>query len=133
MTVARHIEYYIPGEPGPDLLEILYDSLGTVRYDAAGGPINWLSLSTASGDGLCSRDRHSGVTTPLILPLPLLPKLFGEAGADLELFTWLRKHDIGRCLRLLNACSTSFGSDDGSIFQNDPLPGSSLDRATLLK
>ena len=37
------------------------------------------------------------------------------------------------CLRLLNACSTSFTSLDGSIRQNEPFPGSSWERGTLTK
>ena len=37
------------------------------------------------------------------------------------------------CLRRRNACSTNIASDDGSIRQNEPLPDSSCDRATLMK
>ena len=123
----------IPGDPGLDLV-ILKESLGTVKNEAAGGPINWFgSVSTESGEGLGSRDSDSGVTTPLMFPLAAV-RWLGETGADLELFAWLReKHEIGRCRLLLNACSTSFGSDAGSILQNEPFPGSSWDRATFWK
>jgi len=37
------------------------------------------------------------------------------------------------CLRRRNACSTNIASDVGSMRQNDPLPDSSCDRATLMK
>jgi len=37
------------------------------------------------------------------------------------------------CLRRRNDCSTNIASDAGSIRQNDPLPDSSWDRATLMK
>jgi len=37
------------------------------------------------------------------------------------------------CLRRRNDCSTNMASDVGSIRQNDPLPDSSCDRATLMK
>ncbi len=43
------------------------------------------------------------------------------------------KHGTPRGRRFLNACSTSLLSDDGSILQNEPLPGSSCERATLMK
>lgn len=35
------------------------------------------------------------------------------------------KQGTPRGLRFLNACSTSLLSDEGSILQNEPLPGSS--------
>jgi len=35
------------------------------------------------------------------------------------------KHGTPLCLLFLNACSASFCSQDGSILQNDPFPGSS--------
>lgn len=35
--------------------------------------------------------------------------------------------------RFLKACSMSLPSEDGSILQKEPLPGSSCDRATLMK
>lgn len=35
--------------------------------------------------------------------------------------------------RFLKACSMSLASEDGSILQKEPLPGSSCDRATLMK
>ncbi len=43
------------------------------------------------------------------------------------------KHGTPRGRRFLNACSTSLLSDDGSILQNEPLPGSSCERGTLMK
>lgn len=36
-------------------------------------------------------------------------------------------------LRFLKACSISLLSEEGSILQNEPLPGSSWERATLMK
>lgn len=75
-----------------------------------------MSPSSASGDG--SRDRESGVTSPL-------PIWDGDTGAERELADALRKQDMGLCRRLLNACSTSLLSDAASIFQNEPFPGSS--------
>jgi len=44
-----------------------------------------------------------------------------------------RKQGTPLCLLLLKACSMSFASDCGSIRQNDPFPGSSCDRGTLMK
>ena len=44
-----------------------------------------------------------------------------------------RKQGTPRCRRRRKACSTSFGSDAGSIRQKEPLPGSSCDRGTLTK
>lgn len=43
------------------------------------------------------------------------------------------KQGTPRGLRFLKACSMSLASEDGSILQNEPLPGSSCDRATLIK
>lgn len=43
------------------------------------------------------------------------------------------KQGTPRGLRFLKACSISLPSEDGSILQNEPLPGSSCDRATLMK
>jgi hypothetical protein len=44
-----------------------------------------------------------------------------------------RKQGTPLCLLLLKACSMSFASDCGSIRQNEPFPGSSCDRGTLMK
>lgn len=44
-----------------------------------------------------------------------------------------RKQGTPRCRLRRKACSTSFGSEAGSIRQNDPLPGSSWERGTLTK
>ena len=79
-----------------------------------------ISLSIiASGEG--SLDIESGVT----IPEPLPPKAFGDAGADLELGLLFLNEDMGLCLLRLNAWSMSLPSEDASIFQNDPFPGSS--------
>ena len=43
------------------------------------------------------------------------------------------KQGTPRCLLRLKACSTSLISLEGSILQNDPLPGSSWDLGTLTK
>lgn len=98
-----------------------------VRNEEAGGPISTpMSLSMPSGEG--SRDRESGVTSPLPPPIWV-----GETGAERELTDAFRKQDIGRCRRRLNACSTSFPSEAASIFQKEPFPGSSCERGTFTK
>lgn len=43
------------------------------------------------------------------------------------------KHGTPRGLRLRKACSMSLPSDEGSILQKEPLPGSSCDLGTLIK
>lgn len=43
------------------------------------------------------------------------------------------KQGTPRGLRFLKACSISLPSDDGSILQKLPFPGSSWERATLMK
>ena len=94
------------------------------------------STSIASGDGLGSREGDSGVARPLTLPL-LRPLWLGEAGAERELLFefWLlcRKQDMGRWRRRLKACSTNLGSEEGSMRQKEPLPGSSCERGTFTK
>lgn len=47
--------------------------------------------------------------------------------------TGVRKQGTPLGLRFLKACSTSFPSEAESIFQNEPLPGSSWERGTLMK
>ena len=44
-----------------------------------------------------------------------------------------RKQGTPRCRLRRKACSTSFGSEAGSIRQKDPFPGSSWERGTLTK
>lgn len=45
----------------------------------------------------------------------------------------VRKQVTPRGRRFLKACSMSLPSEDGSILQKEPLPGSSCDLATLMK
>lgn len=45
----------------------------------------------------------------------------------------VRKQETPLCLRFRKACSTSLASEAGSIRQNDPFPGSSWERGTLIK
>ena len=45
----------------------------------------------------------------------------------------VRKQGTPLCRRRRNACSVNFASVAGSIRQNDPLPGSSCERATFTK
>lgn len=45
----------------------------------------------------------------------------------------VRKQDTPLCRRFLKACSTNLASDEGSTRQNEPLPGSSCERGTLIK
>lgn len=47
--------------------------------------------------------------------------------------TGVRKQGTPLGLRFLKACSISLPSEAGSILQNEPLPGSSWDLATLMK
>lgn len=47
--------------------------------------------------------------------------------------TGVRKQGTPLGRRFLKACSMSLPSEAGSILQNDPLPGSSWDLATLMK
>lgn len=117
-------------------------------------------VSASRGTGEPSRDRLSGVWTPLEWA-DSTPEWLGEAGAllggekrqesqtkhDFQSKATQRcgsyleesgpcgvlKHGTPRGLRFLKAWSMSLASDDGSILQKEPFPGSSCDRATLMK
>jgi hypothetical protein len=63
-----------------------------------------------------------------------MPTWLGEEGAlRLEEMNGVRKQGTPRCRRRRKACSTSLGSDAGSILQKLPFPGSSWERGTLTK
>lgn len=71
---------------------------------------------------------HGSVTERSHGAQPLSPSDLEDSGP-----CGVLKQGPPRGRRFLKACSMSLASEDGSILQKEPLPGSSCDLATLMK